>query len=292
MFSKNRLRLSLLALLILLNYLVWTAGSEANLPNLRVDVLDVGQGDAILIRTPSQQNILVDGGPDNSVSARLGEILPIWDRKLDLVVATHWDADHITGLVTVLDRYEVKEVLITHPNVSLTKIGNAWQQAVAQVPIVNYADATDDYEWGEVSWDTLLPLTEDAVATDSNNSSIVAKLTYKGESLLLTGDMEEPEEDLLMQIYPAISAEILKVAHHGSKYSSTAVFLDRLYPQAALISVGAHNSYGHPSLEALARLQAEGADIYRTDEDGTIEVIFGDNGYSVKADGKEKFYQN
>ena len=291
MVGKNQLRLGLLAVLVLANYLIWVAVSEASDQNLRIDFLDVGQGDAILLRTPTGEDILIDGGPDDSVLAELGKILPIWDHTLDLVVATHTDADHITGLVSVLKRYQVKEVLTPLPSKS-TNIGAAWQQAITQGPVVNYVDASDDYQWGDVVWDTLLPLSSsDTISADANNASIVAKLTYEGNSMLLTGDMEASAEKLLMQIYPATSAEILKVAHHGSKYSSSALLLQAVHPAVAVISVG-KNSYGHPSPETLSRLQAVGASIYRTDLSGTIEVIFNDQGYWIKADGKKKFYQN
>jgi len=283
--------LSLFGLLILANYLLWTAVGETSSATLRVDILNVGQGDAILLQTPTGENILVDGGPDDSVLAELGKILPLWDHTLDLVVATHLDADHITGLVSVLKRYQVKEVLTPLPSKS-TKISEAWQQAVLAEPAVNYVDAADDFAWGDVSWDTLLPLSSnDTLGADTNNTSIVAKLTYQGISILLTGDMEAPEENLLMQIYPATSIDVLKVAHHGSKYSSATAWLNMLDPGTALISVG-KNSYGHPSPDALNRLEQVGADIYRTDQNGTIEVIFGDNGYFIKTNGQKEFYSN
>jgi len=226
--------LSLFGLLILANYLLWTAVGETTGATLRVDVLNVGQGDAILLQTPTGENILVDGGPDDSVLAELGKILPLWDHTLDLVVATHLDADHITGLVSVLKRYQVKEVLTPLPGSKSTKISEAWQQAILAGPAVNYVDAADDYIWGDVSWDTLLPLSsDDTLSEDTNNASIVAKLTYQGLSMLLTGDMEAPAEALLAQLYPTTSVELLKVAHHGSKFSSTVAFLDMLDPEVA-----------------------------------------------------------
>ncbi len=291
MSNKSKLRLGLLGLLIFINWIVWLAVSEAAPLGLRVDFLDVGQGDAILIRTPDRHNILVDGGPDGQVLTELGKVLPLWERRIDLVVATHLDADHITGLVSVLKRYQVTEVLTPLPSKS-TKISEAWQQVILVGTTVNYVDAADDYMWGDVSWDTLLPLSSnDTLNNDTNNASIVSKLTYRGIDMLLTGDMEAPEESLLMQLYPATSIDILKVAHHGSRFSSNDAFLDILDPEAAIISVG-QNSYGHPTPEVLERLEVTGADIYRTDQDGTIEVIFGDNGYSVKTNGQKEFYPN
>ena len=279
MRGKNLLRLSLFGLLILANYLLWTAVGETTGATLRVDVLNVGQGDAILLQTPTGENILVDGGPDDSVLAELGKILPLWDHTLDLVVATHTDADHITGLVSVLKRYQVKEVLTPLPSKS-TKISEAWQQAVLAEPAVNYVDAADDYRWGEVVWDTLLPISSENISADTNNSSIVAKLTYQGLSMLLTGDMEAPEENLLMQIYPATSVDVLKVAHHGSKYSSGANFLAATTPLISVIEVG-KNNYGHPTEATLNRLKSIGSAVYRTDENGTVRLVVRDGKIAV-----------
>lgn len=292
MFSKSKIRLGLLGLLIFVNWIVWLAVSEAATPGLRVDFLDVGQGDAILIRTPTRQNILVDGGPNDQVLTELGKTLPLWDRKINLVVATHLDADHITGLVTVLQRYQVDEVL-TLPANNTTRISAAWQQALLSIPAVNYADATDDYQWGGVVWDTLWPLagTDAQAQVSSNNNSIVAQLRYQETKLLLTGDIETATETSLQQLYPDLLTSILKVAHHGSKSSSGADWLVAVQPRVAVIPVG-RNSYGHPAPEVLQRLQVAGMDVYRTDRDGTIEVIFNDQGYSVRANGQKKFYQN
>lgn len=299
MLGKYQLRFGILAVLILANYLLWTAVGEADSSTLRIDFLNVGQGDAILIRTPTHQNILIDGGPDDRVVTELGKILPIWDRELDLVVATHPEADHIGGLLTVLQRYQVKEVLT--PLVSnQTQTYLAWEQALTKIATVNYADAADDFEWGEVGWDTLFPLTNVAVsgtspsirgASSTNDDSIVAELNYREYHILFTGDMGPALETLAQQIYPSLNVQILKVAHHGSKFSSTAQWLQVIHPDTAVILVG-KNSYGHPSVDALNRLQTVGADVYRTDQDGTIEMIFESNGYWVKKDGQKKFYQN
>jgi len=270
--------------------LLWVAVGEANNQNLRVTFLNVGQGDAILIRTPTQENILIDGGPDDSVITELGKNLPLWDRELDLVIATHHDADHITGLLTVLREYQVKEVL-TLAISSTTKINSDWQEVLKQVPVVNWADITDDYQWGAVVWDTIWPLTSTAENYQGNNSSIVGELSFYSSQILLTGDIEAPTESAITQLYPGLTADILKVAHHGSRFSSTAGFLQTIQPQAAVILVG-KNSYGHPHPETLDRLLVVKSDVYRTDQDGTIEVILEKSGYWIKADGQKKFYQN
>lgn len=277
-----------MAILILSNYLLWTAVGEANIQNLRVIFLDVGQGDAILVRTPTGENILVDGGPDDSVIAELGKYLPVWDRELDLVVATHHDADHITGLIRVLRDYKVKEVL-TLAIPSVKQINSDWEALLKQAPLVNWADVNDDYQWGEVSWDTLWPILSTPENYQGNNSSIVGELSFHNSQILLTGDIEAKTESAIQELYPGLGIDILKVAHHGSRFSSNTGFLQAISAQVAVIPVG-KNSYGHPTSEVLDRLQTARVDIYRTDRDDTIEVIVGNNGYFVKANGKEKFY--
>lgn len=293
MLGKYQLRFGILAVLILANYLLWTAVGEADSSTLRIDFLNVGQGDAILIRTPTQQKILIDGGPNDSVLSELGKILPVWDRNLDLVVATHLDADHIAGLVSVLERYRVGEVLTPPiPVADTTSTIQAWQDSLSLIQNINYADSSDDYQWGAVTWDTLWPLPGTVGTSETTNEySIVAEVQFEGNSLLLTADITADVEQTLINLYPGLTAEVLKVAHHGSKFSSTALWLQMIHPETAIISVG-KNSYGHPSTDTLNRLQIAGADVYRTDQGGTIEVIFEDNGYWVKYNGQKKFYQN
>lgn len=289
MLRKNQIHLGILVLLVLINYFVWTAVSVTANQTLRVDFLNVGQGDATLIRTPSGQKILVDGGPNDQVLAELGKLLPVWDRTIDLVVATHPESDHISGLLSVLERYTVKEVLTLHTTNS-TQVAQVWQQLLATVPVVNFADATDDYNWDGVVWDTLLPVTEQSFIYQGNDQSIVAEVNFGNCQILFTGDITTLGETLVQQIYPGLTADVIKVAHHGSKYSSGAVWLQQVQPKVAVIEVGP-NSYGHPAPDTLIRLQTAGAEIYRTDQDGTIEVICEDNSYWVSAHGQKKFYQ-
>lgn len=289
MLKRNQIRLGLIAILALTNYLIWTAGSLASTDDLRIDFLNVGQGDAALIRTPSGENILVDGGPDNSVLAELGKLLPVWDRTLDLVVATHPEADHISGLIAVMERYTVKEILTLNTTRD-TQVGKVWQQLITTGPQVNFADAADDYIWDEVVWDTLSPIADINFAYIGNDQAVVAQVSYRDYQILFTGDIATTKETELQQIYPALRADVIKIAHHGSKYSTGTAWLAQIQPKVAVIEVG-KNSYGHPAVDALTRIKAAGTEVYRTDQDGTIEMIFEDSGYWIKAHGQKKFYQ-
>jgi competence protein ComEC len=287
MFNRKKIVLWLLATLSLGNFLIWQATSFFD-GKLHVYFLNVGQGDAILIRTPNRQTILVDGGPDDAVIKLV--YLPIWQREIDLVVATHPEADHITGLVDLLKLKRLKvDHVLTLLTTKDTAISQEWTKQISDGYAVDYATSNSDYSFGSVVWDTLYPLNL-ADGNNVNDSAIVAQLIYQQYQLLLTADISSTTENILDDIYgDTLKSEILKVGHHGSKTSSTQNLLQLVRPDVAAISVG-KNSYGHPAEETLTRLQNAGADIYRTDVDDTIEVIFTDNGYTVKTNGQKEFY--
>lgn len=282
MLAKNQIKLWILAGLVVANYFAWQAVSAFSENKLHIYFLDVGQGDATLVRTPTHENILIDGGPNDTVIQQLGKILPIWDRTIDLMVLTHPQADHLTGLLSVLERFNVEEILATFDEYD-TKTNQEWLNRTSGGKYkINYADAADDYYFGEVIWDTLSPLdARGYTGNDINENSIVARLIYGNYKVLLTGDINFSVENKLSNVYADLSADVLKVAHHGSRYASSLKFLRAVGPEAATISVG-KNKYGHPAPETLDRLDQIGASIYRTDLVGTVEVIFDTNSYSVR----------
>ena len=289
--KQNRTSLWVLTILILANYLIWQTVAYYSDSQLHIYFLNVGQGDAILIRTPDHKNILVDGGPDDTVVQELGKVLPIWDRNIDLMVLTHPQADHVTGLFAVLKRFKVKEILATFVDYP-TKTNAEWKRITMSGDyIITWANASTDYYFNDMLWDTLYPIelpTGDEVE-DVNETSIVAQITYKDHRILLTGDAGFDVEQELIEYYPNIQSDILKIGHHGSRYASSEEFLSVVQPEIAVIQVG-ENSYGHPAQDTLDRLEAIGADIYRTDIDDTIEVILGRE-YQVKVYGQKEFHQ-
>lgn len=283
MLSKNKLHIwaVVLSVLVVANYFTWQAVAFKYDNKMHIYFLDVGQGDAILIRTPNNKNIIIDGGPDNSVIHQLTKVLPIWDRQIDLMVLTHPQADHVTGLLEILDRFKVKEILATFVEYP-TKTNQEWLSKTSNCNcILNWADASDDYYFEDVFWDTLWPVDLKSTDSDINENSIVAKISYGNFSILLTGDVGFSSEEKLLNIYPDIDSNVLKVGHHGSKYASSEEFLQAISPEIAIVSVG-QNGYGHPSDETLNRLGDVGADVYRTDMHGNIELIFSKTSYTVK----------
>ena len=240
---------------------------------LAVYFLDVGQGDSMLIRTPAGQNILIDGGPDDSVLEQLSRFLPFWERTIDLMILTHPHADHTAGLVEVLKTYQVKKVLYTGV-VHTTPVYLAWlKELKAQKIPVMIADHTQTIHLFEgCRLDILYPDKSFFAQTVSNlnNTSIVAKLVYGQISFLFTGDIEAEAEDELLAGGQDLRAQVLKVPHQGSKTSSQLKFIKAVSPRFAVIEVGAKNEFGHPSARVLKRYQSLGVKIFRTDQDGSV----------------------
>ena len=245
--------------------------------NTEVIFLDVGQGDSILIKTRYGQNILIDGGKDNSVLSRLGRNLSFFDRKLDIVIATHPDADHIGGLVSVLERYDV-DLLLDSGVVHDSSIYKALWDVVKDKKIpARYVSSRQQYEFGENALLNVIYPNKDFVGKDiddNNLASIAAKFSDKDIDFMLMGDAPIEAEDELVKIYGNyLESEILKAGHHGSDTSSSEEFLDAINPEAAILSVGAGNSYGHPKPRVINRLRERNIQILRTDEIGDIKII-------------------
>ncbi len=236
--------------------------------------LNIGQGDALLIKTPGHYNILIDGGPDNSILYKLGEYLPFYDRDIDLVVLTHPDADHLVGLVEVLRRYQVKAILLT----GIFDNSPSYQEFLEIIENkklrIIFAGQTKDISI-EPNLDLRILYPFESIASkefkEKNDSSIVAKLNYNQFSVLLTGDAPKDIEDKLIKAKANITADILKVAHHGSSASSGRDFLNQVKPKLAVISVG-QNKFGHPTTEVLNNLVEQNITYFTTLDKGDIIV--------------------
>ncbi|MBK8987991.1 MAG: DNA internalization-related competence protein ComEC/Rec2 [Chloroflexi bacterium] len=250
---------------------------------LHVAFLDVGQGDAIFIQTPTGRQILVDGGNFPSVlTDRLGRHMPFWDRDIDILIATHPDADHVTGLTALFDRYQVGRVITNGQGLGESAIYDAvLQAAAAQGTPVHRALAGEVIEIGDgVRLEVLHP---GAVLTgDRNENSVVLRLVYGDFSALLTGDADEASEAVMLANGRSLASLVLKAGHHGSQTSSSPPFLQAVQPQVLIISSGADNKFGHPHPEVLEWAQKLGTAVLRTDELGTIEV---------STDGQQMWWQ-
>ena len=252
--------------------IAWWAALDSPSGRLTVSVLDIGQGDAILIETPDGRHVLVDGGPDGrAVAEALGDELPFWERTIDLVVLTHPQDDHLTGLIEVLARYEVRQVLAT-PLEADTAVYDAWRESILRRAIPYHEAAVgDSIDLGEgVRLEVLGPGAELLASGDVNDASLVLKLTWRNVSFLLTGDIEVGGEEALLRAEADVGAQVLKVPHHGSLTSTSPAFVRAVQPAVAIVSVGAENRFGHPSPTVLDRLGE--SLLLRTDQHGTISI--------------------
>ncbi len=250
------------------------AWRELPLGEFKMWFLDVGQGDSVLIQTAENHQILVDGGDGERIIEELSAVMPFFDRSLDMIVLTHPHEDHVGGLVEVLKKYRVENVLLTGVN-NRSGIYNEFLNEIIEDDVEFFiADQLMDFRFGEVLLDVLYPfeplLLEDF--DNLNNSSVVMMVHNEEERILLTGDIEEEIEDALLAKRVDLRADVLKLGHHGSKTSSSLKFLAKVRPKKAVIQVGAGNSYGHPDERVLQNLEAVGVkEISRTDLDGRIE---------------------
>jgi len=255
--------------LIILNIFAWSAVYYLNNSKLEVIFFDVGQGDSIFIEIPSGYQILIDGGPTSVVLEKLGERMPFWDKTIDLIILTHPDHDHISGLLEVLERYKVDNILWT----GILSEGGEYEQWLDLISKegaeIIIAKAGQRITAGDARIDVLFPFEnlEGENVSDANNTSIVSKLIFGKTSFLFMGDAYKSTERLLNNI----DSDVLKVSHHGSKTSSDKNFISLVSPNIAVISCGQDNSYGHPHQETLDSLL--GIEVLRTDLIGDIKII-------------------
>jgi len=252
---------------------------------LRVHFIDVGQGDSVLVQTPDGRNVLVDAGDESSGDKVVNYLLDKGVHRIDLLVITHPHSDHIGGLPRVLDEFGVSRVLDAgYPHGSRTYADVLAAIESRKIDYKTVQDYREPEVGPQVSFELLWPPADYEMGSESelNNGSIVLRLKYGSVSVLLTGDIQDEAEGKLLADHQDLQSTILKVAHHGSEYSTSNEFLQVVKPDFAVISVGANNDYGHPAKDTLERLAASGAQVFRSDENGT--VVFTSDGTNVQVD--------
>ena len=274
--SKKRL-LILLGILLVSGLTVreWTLLPDGH---THLYFFDVGQGDGALIVTPSGKQIVIDGGPDWKVLEGLGKTMPFLDRSIDLLVLSHANSDHSIGLAEILRRYDVGVLIVSGIEQGAAREREILETAKLMHVSIRAVRAGDRIDLSDGTFfDVLWPprTLAHTFVTDLNNAAVLLKLHDGDHTALFTGDMEKVVEDVLVKARADVSTEILKVAHHGSKTSSSEEFLGASHPKTAVISVGTKNTYGHPNSGVLERLQSIGATVRRTDLEGAIEIEWG-----------------
>jgi len=283
---------------------IWLAVYIFSLPDgkLRVVFCDVGQGDGIYIDLPDGRDILIDGGPDRKILQCLGKHMPFWDRSIDMVFLTHSEADHLNGLVHVLERYKV-DYFISSPAGNETKEFKKLIELVKdkKISVRNvYADdvvrlrndivfrvlwpsrkfVAQKVERGGERENVLGAKTEHE---DLNDFSLVMELVFEDFEILFTGDADEEIQDDILAVSNVEQVEVFKIPHHGSKYGILDAYLKAAEPRFGVISVG-KNRWGHPREEILDKLQNEGVEVYRTDKQGSVLFISDGKQIWVKSD--------
>ncbi len=242
---------------------------------LRVSFLDIGQGDAILIQTPSGHTMLVDGGPTNKILEKLSERLDYFDDDIDVMVATHPDADHVTGLIPVLEKYNVHTILISKAESKTGVFSDLTKHIEEENADVHVAEINDELDFHDRVIAKILYPSKNYVTkkNDTNDASVSMEIKYGDETFLLTGDLPSKEEGKLISADLDKNITVYKAGHHGSKYSSGEELLKYITPEYSVISAGENNRYGHPNQETISRLQKYSKEILSTITQGTISFV-------------------
>lgn len=274
-------------ILFFLNIFAWqNVFYLAGANDLKVYFLDVGQGDSAFIETPQSHQILIDGGPDSTIIEKLQNIMPSQDKTIDLVILTHPEKDHMQGLIEVLQRYKIEYILWTGV-LRQTPEYQKWIEVLnkekAEGAKIIIAFSQKSIKAGTTSIDILYPFENlsGKELKDSNDSSVVFRLIFGKSEFLFTGDISSKAEESLLDSKAGLQADVLKIPHHGSKYSTSDNFLETVNPAVSVISAGKENSYGHPTPEVLQKLEKFGIKVLRTDTDGDIEIVSDGNNIKI-----------
>lgn len=265
-------------LLLILNVVIWATLAQATERQsgvLTVSFLDIGQGDSIYIEAPNGRQMIVDGGPNESLMSALPDVLVFGDKTIDVLVVTNPDADHYSGFIPLIESFEIGAIVESGTS-SDTTLYDSFQQLITEKEI----DHVEAYSGQKIILDEernvyleiLFPNT-DVSSWDSNDGSIVSKLVYGNTSVLLMGDSTKLAEGIVVSRNDLSGVDILKAGHHGSKTSTGLPLLEESKPSVVVISAGEDNRYGHPDEETIENLNEMGIPYLVTMDEGTITFI-------------------
>ena len=294
-----RKRSAALLLLLVISWVGWSLLPHFQANTMQAWLLDVGQGESALVHEPSGKLLLFDGGPDDSVLSQLGKILPPWWKHIDLLVLSHNHSDHISGLISTLQRYQVDEVWTSDATYT-TPEKELFDQLIQEHHVrkrVQYADFSACHPtqacpvpipFGQLSlqiYHPLWPMTAQQ-PKDQHDATLSMRISYAGHSLFLTGDLQERHEATMLAVCGipecSMKSDVLQVPHHGSGTGLSLAFLEEIQPQYGIIPVGAHNTFHQPNPKTLAKLGSAGIKTYRSDTNGRISITFSTAGIQVE----------
>ncbi len=287
---NKKITTAVVLILFIANYFSWSFLFYLNSDDFRVTFLDVGQGDAILIKTSENHHILIDGGPGSVVLDKLKEHMPFFYNNIDLVVLSHAHYDHVSGLLEVVDVYDVENIICTGAH-GEKEVSREWVEVLEEEGYIQ-ARAGLKISGSDFYVDVLYPADDlsGKEVSDLNGASVISRLVFNGEySFIFTGDAYAEQEERVV-FYEEVceqqggvgcdafvlDSDVVQVAHHGSKTSTSEEFLSAVSPDVGVIMVGEGNNYGHPHKEVLQILKKSGIDIKRTDQDGDIIFTLND----------------
>lgn len=281
-----------LGVLVLAAIFIWvevakSPSADVTDANVHIFFLSVGQGDAELIQKGDNQ-ILIDGGPDDTVLAQIGKVMPPSDRKIETVILTHPHADHVIGLNSILDRYEIGSIYYSGATYDSNVYTEFLDKAKAKnipLKVPESGQTQSDYTNEVLTFLWPGQKYNGQSLTNLNNVSEVISFCYFAHCALFTGDLETDEQAPMINYYATkggLLSEILKLSHHGSTNGTSQALLDAVKPTYAVIEVGANNKYGHPHAPVLDLLPKNNIKIFRTDTDGTIEFVLNETGIIKK----------
>ena len=272
MKRKNKLISLFLSLFLLLFTLApqaaLTVTAETN-GEMAVHFLDVGQGNAILVQSGGQ-NLLYDGGDQNHADEVVSYLQQQNVQTIDYMISSHYDEDHLGGLIPCLNTFEVSNVLGSDYVHTSNLFNTFMNTATANAIIVQYPSVGDTFDFGTGSFTVLAP---SGISQNSNDNSLVIKLENGSNSFIFTGDAEETSEQDMISTGMNLDCDVLSIGHHGSASSTTWDFLEATSPSYAVISCGVNNQYNHPSAETMGRLSDMEIPVFRTDKQGTIIAV-------------------
>jgi competence protein ComEC len=279
MFKNNKKRnKKIIIILALLSGIIYFSSLyffEKEKGYLKVSFIDIGQGDAIFIRTPEKHNVIIDFGDPKGISD-LEKIIPWWEKEIDLIIITHPHDDHIAGIPEIIKRYKVKKIIYTGVNYESSSYSKLLKKIEKEKIPLMLPHKNQVINLGDNCNLSIIFPQENLYkknVSNLNNSSIVSQLNCNNSKFLFTGDAELEAEDKILERNIDIKSDVLKVGHHGSISSSQKTFLKKVSPLIAIIMVGENNSHNHPHLRIIRRLESLKIKILRTDLNGSITII-------------------
>ena len=270
--KEIKILIAIIFLTVFLGFNVYSANKDSG--KLRVNFFDVGQGDGIFIQTPDGIDILIDGGPDKTILEKLSNVMPFYDKHIDYLIITHEHEDHLRGAIEVMDRYQIDKIYYNKSSAGPAPYSVIFEDVIQEETKLIEVNDLEVINLGKDKELKIYSFAQSlAGKSNTNNTSLMTKLSFEGSSFLFMADIESDLEEHVLEQDLELKADIIKISHHGSSNSNSTDFLAEVNPEIAVILVGLDNDFGHPSRRVIRRLERKSVQVYRTDLDGDIKIM-------------------